>query len=445
MKNRNYKGFWALFLGLFVFALLFNSCEDDDEGSSAPMTITKVYLEDAQSSVPDREVTFARLGQTLRLEGSGFIGMEKVYINGYENYFNPVYVTDNSMLVSISVDVPTIDAPEEVRNSIRLGKGESNIFTYSFEIRASAPSITNISHTMPQAGDSITIYGVGLQGITSVSFPGDIVVTEGIVSDNIEGEFCKVIVPEGISDDGGSLLVVGANGGAYSPAYFNFKKGLYHNFDDVDNYAWASGIDNDDTPLTDVIPANGDGPKSQGGYHSFNVAGDTIATNADRRYWTNSESWPSALLDVIPGSTAAADCGVQMDIYVEGEWTSGVIRMIMADGSGTDRYSMIYRPWYENDAVVPFENPGYWFTVTFPFSDSEDYEGGTFSDVLASMVAASYKQSGPWFHNIGLPSDTEGEPDIVESTATDVKIYFDNLRVVPLNAPTYSDFPDDEE
>ena len=440
MKNRNYKGFLALFLGLSVFALLFHSCEDDDDVSSAPVTITKVYLEDAQSSVPDREVTFVRLGQTLRLEGSGFTGIKNVYINGYENYFNPVYITDNSMLVSISQDAPTIDAPEEVRNSIRLEKSESNVFTFSFEIRSSSPTISSISHTMPQAGDSITIYGTGLHGVTSVRFPGDIVVTEGIVSDNEEGEFCKVIVPDGVSDDGGSLLVIGANGGAYSPAYFNFKKGLYQNFDDVDNYAWASGIDDAGTPLTDLIPAGvGSGvPKSQGGYQSFNVAGDTIAANADRRYWTNSESWPSALLDVIPGSTAVADCGVQMDIYVEGEWTSGVIRMVMADGSGTDSYCMIYRPWYENNVVVPFENPGYWFTVTFPFSDSEDYEGKTFSDVVASMVAASYKQSGPWFHNIGVT-------DVVEPVATDVKIYFDNLRVVPLSAPTYSDFPDDEE
>jgi hypothetical protein len=97
---------------------------------------------------------------------------------------------------------------------------------------------------------------------------------------------------------------------------------------------------------------------------------------------------------------------------------------------------MIYRPWYVDDAVVPYENPGAWYTITLPFSDSEDYAGKTFADVVASMNVASYKQSGPWFHNIGVT-------DIVEPTATNVKIYFDNIRVVPLNTPTYSDFPDE--
>jgi hypothetical protein len=53
------------------------------------------------------------------------------------------------------------------------------------------------------------------------------------------------------------------------------------------------------------------------------------------------------------------------------------------------------------------------------------------------MVNATYKQSGPWFHNIGVT-------DVFDPVATNVKVYFDNLRVVPLNTPTYSDFPEEE-
>jgi hypothetical protein len=440
MKNINFKSLLSIltFVALAVFAFMFNSCENnDDKATSAPVKITKVYLEDAQSSVPDREVTFARLGQTIRLEGSGFTGVTKVYINGYDNYFNPVFVTDNSMWITISQDVPTIDAPEDVRNTIRVVKSASNFFVFPFEIRSAAPTITSITHTMPKAGDKITIYGTGLQGITSITFPGNVVVTDGIISDNEKGEFCIVTVPEGVSDDGGSLLVIGANGGAYSPACFNFKNGVFHDFDNVNNYSWASGIDDAGTALTELIPNSGEGPKSQGGYQCFNKNGDTIAANVDIRYWTNSSSWPSALLSVIPASTSTSDCGVQMDIYVEGVWNSGVIRMVMADGSGTDRYCMIYRPWYVNEKVVPFQNPGCWFTVTLPFSLSEDYEGKTFGDVVNSMMNATYKQSGPWFHNIGVT-------DVFDPVATNVKVYFDNLRVVPLNTPTYSDFPEEE-
>ncbi|MDR0824449.1 MAG: glycan-binding surface protein [Prevotella sp.] len=443
MKNIIYKNFWTslLLAGIFVFALMsLNSCKDDDNengGNNKQMLITKVYLEDAQSSVPDREVTFGRIGQLLRLEGSGFAGVQKVYINGYNVMFNPVYVTDNNILVQIPRGTPTMDAADDVRNTIIMEKGSIR-YIYSFDIRDAAPSITSISHTMPVAGDVITIYGSGLQGVTSVVFPGDVTVTTGIVSDDEDGKFCTVTVPAGVSNDGGAIKIISANGGAYSPSYFNFKKGLIQNFDDVNNYSWASNMDGS-AVLSSVIPTSGDGPKSQNNYQCFNTDGKTIATNGDVRYWTNSADWPSALLSVIPAGTSTSNCGVQMDIYVEGVWNSGVIRMVMADGSGTERYCMIYRPWYKDAAVVPFENPGCWFTITLPFSDSSDYEGKTFDDVVSSMVKASYKQAGPWFHNIGVPG-ASGQPAIVEPEATTVKIYFDNIRVVPLDTPVYDEF-----
>ncbi|GHV40105.1 hypothetical protein FACS1894179_06100 [Bacteroidia bacterium] len=441
MKNIVHINIWSLLLitGIFIFTLSLNSCKDDDNGTgdNKPIVISKVYLEDAQSTVPDREVTFGRIGQVLRLEGSGLEGVRKVYINGYSATFNPALMTDNNIWVQIPRGTPIMDAEADVRNTIILEKGDNNKLSYSFEIRDAAPSITNISHTMPQAGDVITIYGNGLQGITSVIFPGNVIITDGIVSDDEEGKYCIVTVPAGVSNDGGSITLIGANGGAYSQACFNFKKGLFQNFDDVNNYSWSSGMKGDSL-LSTVVPASGNGIKSQGNYQCFNIGGKSIAANADVRYWTNSSSWPTALLSVIPAGTLASECGIQMDIYVEGTWNSGVIRMVMADGSGTDRYCMIYRPWYQNDAVVAFENPGCWFTITLPFSDSNDYKGKTFGDVVTSMANAAYKQSGPWFQNIGVT-------DVVEPVSTNIKIYFDNLRVVPLNAPTYSDFPETEE
>ena len=435
MKSNKYKNFWSrlIFFVFSVSALFLNACEKDDDGSTKPMSITKIYLEDARSSVPDREVTFARLGQTIRLEGSGFIGVKRVYINGYSNYFNPTFVADNSMLVTIDISrVPTIDAPADVRNKIRLEKSESNFYDYAFEIRSAAPSITSISHTMPQAGDLITVYGAGLQDIASVTFPGGISVTSGIVSDNETGKFFTVTVPQGVSDDGGSILAIGANGGAYSQACFNYKKGLLHNFDDVQNYSWGSGIDN--SAITDVIPSSTSNlPKSQGGYQVFNSAGN-LGANADQRFWLNSNN-VMPVLAAISGSTSAVDCGIQMDIYVEGEWNSGIIRFCMADGWGSSRYCMIYQPVYVNNAFVPFENPGCWFTVTLPFSISEDFEGKTLDDVLERMSAASYKQIGPWFENSGIK-------DVFDPVAATAKVYFDNIRFVPLTTPSFSDFPD---
>ena len=116
MKNLKY--IWLLCLALT--AVCFASCDDDDNQDSKPIVITKIYLEDYKSAVPDREVQFARLGQLIRIEGSGFLGMKRVYINGYETFFNVAYVADNSMLITVDSKTPVVDAPDNVRNKIRL-------------------------------------------------------------------------------------------------------------------------------------------------------------------------------------------------------------------------------------------------------------------------------------------------------------------------------------
>jgi hypothetical protein len=97
---------------------------------------------------------------------------------------------------------------------------------------------------------------------------------------------------------------------------------------------------------------------------------------------------------------------------------------------------MLYTPWVENGKKVPFVNPESWFTITLPFSDSEDYEGKTLQDVLNSITNAGYKQWGPWFENIDISKEIVSEP-------TGVTVYFDNLRVVPLDTPAYSEYGDE--
>ncbi len=232
MKNRFLKNrLWTLtlFMGWLMILPLFISCDETDESASTPIKVTAVYLEDAESDVPDRLVTFARLGQLLRIEGSGFTGLKKIYVNGYSTYFNPVMVTENNVFVKLSLETPTIDAEPDFRNKIKLVKDATD-YSFELEIRSSAPVITAISHTMPMPGEPIMISGTGLVEIKKITFPGNVVVTEGIVSDE-EGEFCIVTMPEGVSEEGGSILLEGTNGGAYSPSYFNVKRGVLLDFD----------------------------------------------------------------------------------------------------------------------------------------------------------------------------------------------------------------------
>lgn len=445
MKNINkiYKKCWALLLltGFVALALNFSSCDDNSKGgSNTPMVINNVYLEDASSSVTDRLVTFGRLGQTVRLEGSGFNGVQKVYFNGVASTFNTALMTDNNLWVQIpSKDVPIIDAAPDVHNTIILEKGDTK-YSYAFEIMAAAPTITNISHSMPQAGDVITLTGTNLQGITQVTFPGNLPGTN-ITSDDENGTWCQVTVPN-IGDNSGSILVVGANGGTYSQACFNYKKGLFHNFDDVQNFNWGQGVDN--TALTDVVPATTplpNEPKSQGGYQVFNASAN-LAANDVQKFWLNTAPIVSAM-STLPASLTTDQCGIQMDIYVDGAWNSGLIRYVMADGYGNDKYCMLYQPIYPNGTAMDaslFVNPGCWFTITLPFSLSADFVGKTLGDVIAQMNQAKYLQTGPFLENSGIKN---GDAVVFAPVTATEKIYFDNIRIVPLTTPTYSDFPDE--
>ena len=268
MKSLIYKNSmkaFGLLVSLLICSCSFVSCDDDDDnGGSSVMNITGIYLEDAKSNVPDRLVDFARLGQLIRIEGEGFNGLKKVYINGYNCYFNPVFVSNKSFLVSVNSKVPTTEADENVRNTIRLVK-DGGEYVYDFQIRAAAPSITKISNCMPNIGEHIIVYGSGLTEIAKVVFPGNVVVTEGIISD-LDGEYFMVDMPAGVSEEGGSIFVEGSNGGAYSPAYFNYKKGLLLNFDGVGAQgAWGDSESMIQT--TELESASiGEGNVSQGAY-----------------------------------------------------------------------------------------------------------------------------------------------------------------------------------
>ncbi len=462
-KVKNIKRIGSLTLmGIMALSLFFSSCNNDDDAYSGTITISNVYLQDQESSVPNREVTFVRLGQTIRIEGTGFTDLRKIEINGFDTYFNPVLTTDINVILQVDDDTPIIDADSSVRNTIHFYNDGSEA-EISFEIRDAAPSVTSISNTLPNAGESITIYGVGLTEITRIVFPGDVEVTTGITSDE-EGEYCTVTVPDGVSDEGGSIFIEGSNGGAYSPAYFNFTKGIILDFDGNGTQgSWDNGsagmITSDDLESASI----GAGNTSQGYYVPHRP--DTLeqfeaASNRCSEVWTagnDVDDWRTQLKDYIPTTTPVSDVAFQFDIYVPVEWDeSGFLKICLINafsGGEWAGYCYNYVPWIVDGEVVPFQTDG-WITVTVPFSDfyefSEDPDSYTFEDVIAARENSSYKNFGFYFENSNFTLDQITEIETDEETeftsvATDIQVYTDNWRVVPLETPTYSDFSDDEE
>jgi len=452
MKYILTKKYWApiAFFMMMIFSTLFTAC-DNNESSGKTITISRVFLEDVNSSVPDREVTFARLGQAIRIEGSGFTGLKKVYINGYSTYFNVVFVSDNSMLINISADTPTIDADPSVRNTIRF-VNDTNETTFKFEIRSSKPVIDRISNTMPNPGETITVEGSGLTEVSKVVFPGNVEVTSGIVSDP-DGEFFTVTVPNGISDLGGSIFVQSSNGGAYSPAYFNFKKGILINFDGQGTQgSWdrASMI----LPTDIESAALGTGNTSQGKYVPHHPARMPAFEPKVRQseVWTAGtgvDNWRTQLTPYIPASTPLDKVALQFEIYVPDAWKdSGYLKICTVNNfNGGEWTGAVYNyiPWLVDGKSVAFQTTG-WTTVTIPLNKFYAWskEAFTFETVLAYREAQTYQNFGIYFENSDVKmKDVLGNASEVEfpAKATSVKVYTDNWRIVSLDTPVYNDFP----
>lgn len=453
MKYILNKKYWApiALLGIMFFSTLFTSCDNNDS-EGGKITITKVFLEDVNSTVPDREVTFARLGQALRIQGSGFTGLRKVYINGYSTYFNVVFVSDNSMLVNVSADTPILDADPSVRNTIRF-VNDNNETTFSFEIRAGKPAITNISNTMPNAGETITVYGTGLTEVSKVVFPGNIEVTSGITSDE-DGEFFTVVVPNGVSENGGSLFVQSSNGGVYSPAYFNFKKGILLNFDGKGQHGYWGTSTSMIQPGDLESLALGTGNLSQGKYvphRPARIASFDAAKNRCSEVWTAGngvDNWRTQLTPYIPASTPLDKVALQFDVYVPDAWKdSGFLKICMANNfNGGEWTGAVYNyvPWIVDGKSVAFQTTG-WTTVTIPLNKFYAWskEAFTFETVLAYREAATYQNFGFYFENSDVKlSNVTGTASEVEfaSKPTSVKVYTDNWRIVSLDTPVYNDF-----
>ena len=420
MKSLKY--IWILCLSCLAAGL--TSCNEEDKYfdskyQSTKIVVDQIYLEDYESSVPDRPVTFARLGQLIRVEGSGLYGMKKVYINGYETYFNRAYVTDHSMLIQINSNTPVEDAEEADRNKIRFVKDDATL-EHPFIIRAASPTITGISNTLPKDKEKVTVYGTGLQETTKVTLPGGIEITD-----------CMILDFDG-------------NG---SQGFWSWSEtGSMINADDLVEDPYDSGRGK----CVQIVPER------------LLKAGVISGKPRVSECWTAgnddaADDW-SRMYSYIPATTPLTEVALQFDVYVPEAWSgTGHLQIslfnnfnfggIGSDDDGASNQVAFYVPWIQEGAIVPFSTTG-WQTVTIPFSQFnkyatmiEDKESPVFQNVVEDRNAATYRNFGMGFVN----TDFTYQDVSITSTAFSSRIYLDNWRVVPYKTVTISDYPEDEE
>ncbi len=457
-----------IWIACFTFAMAgLTSCTEDDgdayPGGNGPVTVNKVHLEDAESTVPDREVTFARLGQTLRLEGSGFGGTKKILVNGYETYFNTALATDNSMILQLQSKTPVSEAPDSVRNKIQFIK-DSGKYSYEFIVRAASPQISSISNTLPQAGETVTVYGSNLQETSKVTLPGGGEVTEITnASDDESGEWFSFVMPANVTSSG-SITTEGANGTAISAEYFNNKNCMILDFDGTGTqgyWSWSeTGSMINANDLVDDPLVSGRGKVCQLIPKRLLETGIVAGKNRATEVWTAgngnaADDWTN-MYTYIPAATLLTDVAFQFDIYVPEEWVNtGYIQINLANNSSFTGYGSsestsigvgYYIPWIKNGSVVSFKTSG-WQTVTIPFS-----EFGKFATEISAGKSPTFQEMAEYrnstdYRNFGLAfvnGDLTYSDVTYDASVSKQLIYVDNFRIVPCKSSVVSDYPDAE-
>ncbi|WP_281239207.1 IPT/TIG domain-containing protein [Flavobacterium praedii] len=152
MKNLKIKHILSIFMIASIFISLFSSCSNDDNSNSVgSLTVTSVSKAEAGDLVP---TTLGYPANMYVIQGSGFLGVKKIYFNGVDTYFNPTLVTDSAIFVTIDLNTPYANASSELKIETTNGS-----VVYPFVIAPPAPILKSYNPINAADGDVVTIYG----------------------------------------------------------------------------------------------------------------------------------------------------------------------------------------------------------------------------------------------------------------------------------------------
>jgi len=154
-----------ILLFIIVLAgLVLYACKKNSSGG-APVVKDVRTVTPAQA---DSFFTEALPGALIVIQGSGFNGLQAVYFNDTSAYFNPVYVTNTTIIVTIPATSQTAATDPSVPNVIKLVTNHGTV-SYPFTLVLPKPVISSIS--LDNTGTVLYISGTNLAGIQKITFP----------------------------------------------------------------------------------------------------------------------------------------------------------------------------------------------------------------------------------------------------------------------------------
>lgn len=143
---------YILILISILVAGIFSACNDDDNDSKGTPSVDYVRAIDANKS--DSLVVQAYLGSPLAIMGDNLGGVKEIWFNDQQAKLNPVYITNNSILVSVPNTIPV-----DVTNKIRLITRSGAETTYDFKVDVPAPSLLSLENEYAAEGEINVIKG----------------------------------------------------------------------------------------------------------------------------------------------------------------------------------------------------------------------------------------------------------------------------------------------
>lgn len=157
MKNNLIKTVYS-FTALVFSMILITSCSDNSANvSNDPPVITSVAASviDAIGTPSDLSpITQGYANNVYIIRGTGFATTQKIYFNGTSATFNPNFVTNTEIFVTIDINTPYANASDELKVVTKNGTA-----VYHFVVAPPAPIVSSVNPINTADGTDITIKG----------------------------------------------------------------------------------------------------------------------------------------------------------------------------------------------------------------------------------------------------------------------------------------------
>ncbi|MDI1255600.1 MAG: hypothetical protein PSV16_05825 [Flavobacterium sp.] len=328
---KKFKNFGICAFVVTILSMLsLTSCNNDDGDGSGKTPVIESVSASVDFDGNPVELTPTTLGyadNVYIIHGSGFTGLQKVYFNETDTYFNPTLVTDTDILVTIDRNTPYANTTDQLK--IVTASGEA---TFGFTVAPPAPLAQSYNPINAQTGDIVTIYGSFFLNPTVT-----VGTTDAVILSSTETEI-KFELPAGSEHDLVTVTTISGSSTASQP----IGTAIY-----------------DDAPAPNV--ENYLGPWDGSGY--------TVNTEYKVQ-------GASSIQAIFTGYT-----GFKFPMYGTPASTTGYsgIRVSFKSTKDTGKFKVVINGNYGAGKEVPFTST--WTSFVIPFSEL-GYSGTTINEIV---------------------------------------------------------------